>query len=86
MLVLHGNHHWDQSHSQELIYEEWKELLVEYSKCKLTRGTDKLPALSGLASVFAKRSRDSYCAGLWWTDLRRGLLWHRLIRVEREAP
>ena len=59
----------------EWVYREWTDILTEYSARKLTKGSDKLPALSGLANLVARGSKDRYCAGLWWRDLRRGLLW-----------
>ncbi|KAF6786810.1 heterokaryon incompatibility protein, partial [Colletotrichum musicola] len=37
--------------------------------------TDRLPALSGLASAAALRCNDTYIAGLWKEDLQLGLLW-----------
>jgi hypothetical protein len=47
----------------------WCLLIEEYSKRSLTRHTDKLPALSGLAHEVQKRSGYVYCAGHWSEDL-----------------
>jgi hypothetical protein len=41
----------------------------------MTVADDKLPAISGLASVFASYRHDTYAAGLWQRDLPIGLLW-----------
>ncbi|RDW63573.1 hypothetical protein BP6252_11118 [Coleophoma cylindrospora] len=57
-------------------YEMWHKTVQEYSKRRLTKHGDRLPALSGLAELVQEITGDSYCAGLWKNDLIRGLLWH----------
>jgi hypothetical protein len=47
----------------------------EYSKRKLTKGFDKLPALSGLANRIAEKTGDTYLAGLWKSNLLSELNW-----------
>jgi hypothetical protein len=60
------------------IYNKWYHWLYEYTQSrKLTKTSDKLPALSGIASHVAKLTNDKYIAGLWAGDLCRGLLWQR---------
>lgn len=58
------------------LYTNWYEMIENYTQRHLTRESDKFPALSGLASVFARLNRDRYVAGLWESDLMVGLLWH----------
>jgi hypothetical protein len=41
----------------------------------LTFEKDRLPALGGLASEFARRTGYHYKAGIWFEDFRDGLLW-----------
>jgi hypothetical protein len=54
----------------------WHKLVEEYSKKELTRETDRLPAISGLAAhVQAARNLGKYFAGIWEFDLPGGLLW-----------
>ncbi|KAI1762450.1 hypothetical protein GGR53DRAFT_468328 [Hypoxylon sp. FL1150] len=54
----------------------WYDLVGDYSRRDLTRQTDKLPALSGIAAVVGKlRPKDRYLAGLWSHDIIRGLSW-----------
>ena len=53
----------------------WNKLLWDYGVRKLTHATDKLPAMSGLAKLFAQRFRASYVAGLWSDALVQGLTW-----------
>ncbi|KAI2463826.1 HET-domain-containing protein [Annulohypoxylon bovei var. microspora] len=54
----------------------WYQLLQEYTTRHFTVSTDKLPALAGAAALFKNTRPDlTYVAGLWKTDLARGLLW-----------
>ena len=72
---------WDQkSWRGGSPYDYWPELVVRYSACKLTYGSDKLIAVSALARAMmsllkTKGLEDVYLAGLWKNDLQRGLLW-----------
>jgi hypothetical protein len=56
---------------------EWLEIVMRYSSRNLTKASDKLPALSGLAHEYQMRWRDDYLAGLWRKDLWKSLLWRR---------
>lgn len=47
---------------------------------------DKLPAISGLARVTAKKSGSKYLAGLWMEDLHIGLLWKDSINCKLRRP
>lgn len=56
----------------------WRNILRTYSACKLTRSSDRLPALSGLVYEFARLmglEADDYLAGVWLADLPQQLLW-----------
>jgi Heterokaryon incompatibility protein (HET) len=55
--------------------DQWHNFLCGYGPRKLTKGSDKLPALSGIAEVFSKRLGDRYVAGLWQNSMIEGLLW-----------
>jgi hypothetical protein len=57
----------------------WNDLLWTYGDRKLTiKATNKLPAMSGLAKLFAKQLRVGYVAGLWSNDLIEGLAWQSI--------
>jgi hypothetical protein len=58
-----------------IAFEYWCDIVSTYSGCHLTEGTDKLPALSGLAQAFSKATGDIYVAGLWRNDIHVGLTW-----------
>lgn len=53
-------------------------MLWLYGPRKLTRATDKLPAISGIASLYAEKINDEYLAGLWRSQLVEGLMWQSL--------
>ncbi|KAF8850965.1 hypothetical protein BDZ45DRAFT_556941, partial [Acephala macrosclerotiorum] len=66
----------------------WRQLVEEYAQRKLTRQTDRLPALSGLAKAVQRRlqSNDEYLFGLWRSDLDRQLLWSTACKYPSLAP
>ncbi|KAH6666119.1 heterokaryon incompatibility protein-domain-containing protein [Halenospora varia] len=64
---------------------EWYSMLWGYGTRKLTNGTDKLPALSGLAEIYAERLGDEYVAGLWKKNLIEGMTWQGLSSKEVEG-
>lgn len=53
----------------------WLEIINVFSVLDLTHESDRLPALSGIASRFAGPVLNNYLAGLWREDLARSLLW-----------
>jgi hypothetical protein len=54
----------------------WRNVVVEeYSALDLTKSSDKLPALSGLATLVREKTKGVYLAGLWLSDIASGLLW-----------
>jgi hypothetical protein len=64
-------------HAEELLdlYNAWYDLIILYGKCHLTVKSDVFPAISGIARAIADATGDKYCAGLWKSDIHRGLLW-----------
>lgn len=65
---------------RESLYERWKDLIIEYTRRKLTVSNDKFLALSGLARTFSSALADQYVAGLWRDDLVRGMLWNTVMQ------
>jgi hypothetical protein len=53
----------------------WLEVVEEYSKLRLTRQSDRLPALTGVTTVFQKKLGCGYLSGIWQHDIARGILW-----------
>ncbi|EON61002.1 hypothetical protein W97_00212 [Coniosporium apollinis CBS 100218] len=53
----------------------WHSLVRTYTHRNLTLPTDRLPAISGIATQFGRILRDDYLAGLWKSRLATELLW-----------
>ncbi|KAH8676451.1 heterokaryon incompatibility protein-domain-containing protein [Tricladium varicosporioides] len=64
--------------TEEPVMGEWYSMLWGYGTRKLTKGCDKLPALSGLSEIYAERLGDEYVAGLWKKKLIEGMTWQGL--------
>ncbi|KAH8810760.1 heterokaryon incompatibility protein-domain-containing protein [Xylogone sp. PMI_703] len=60
------------------LFDDWRDLVSEYSERMITRSSDWLPALAGLATKWEYPETGRYLAGLWTKDLLRGLLWQSL--------
>jgi hypothetical protein len=56
-------------------FDSWFDVVEEFSRLHLTWESDRLPALTGVATVFQERLQSGYLAGLWEKDIARGLLW-----------
>ncbi|KAK0646885.1 heterokaryon incompatibility protein-domain-containing protein [Cercophora newfieldiana] len=67
------------------LYSAWFYLIREYSGADLTRASDKLPAISGLAKIFQRKLDDEYLAGLWKGNIYTGLLWFAIDRVSHPS-
>lgn len=57
------------------LYETWKLVVHNYSHRSITRTTDRLPAISGLARLVWETLGDDYVAGFWKGDIIGGLAW-----------
>jgi hypothetical protein len=56
--------------------ENWyRHVARPFSRRHLTFATDKFPALSGIASIFAARLQAAYLAGIWLKDTNYGETW-----------
>jgi hypothetical protein len=77
-----------------LMYRLWEDVVDRYTACHLTKPSDKLIAISGIAQLFQSvLPNDTYLFGLWERDLAHGLLWRaadngraRLVEVPGRAP
>lgn len=67
--------HLEAKHIHKVL-DTWYDTIQQYSTRQLTRSTDRLPAISSLAKEFGRlKGDDTYCAGLWRSDIIKGLLW-----------
>ncbi|KAF2016195.1 HET-domain-containing protein [Aaosphaeria arxii CBS 175.79] len=68
----------DESESTYRGPTKWHNLLNDYYPRKLTKESDKLPAISGIVRAFSQKYNDEYVAGLWRSNLMEGLLWQAM--------
>lgn len=61
--------------SHRAIWNAWQKVVMEYSTRSLTVSTDRLPAISGIASKIKHATGSSYLAGVWKDNLPSDLLW-----------
>ncbi|KAF2170602.1 hypothetical protein M409DRAFT_51613 [Zasmidium cellare ATCC 36951] len=54
---------------------KWRMIVQQYTSRQLTYASDKLPAISGVASLMPQASRTRYIAGLWEESLVLDLMW-----------
>jgi hypothetical protein len=54
---------------------EWYDIVQSYTACTLTRSSDRLIALSGVASLYQKTLGDHYLFGMWRSGLEHHLSW-----------
>ena len=59
----------------------WNNVIQSFAQCELTRASDRLVSISGIAKELRTIWRDDYLAGLWRRDLPYCLLW-RFYHVE----
>ena len=73
----------------QLLSLRWISIVEDYSGREMTRVSDKLQALAGLAKVIYENSADRYLAGVWQARLPEQLLWKHLGKIvngRREYP
>ena len=58
-------------------FQAWLKLVEKYSYRRLTVATDRLPALSGIASRLGEATGDQYCAGIWQSRILQGMPWQK---------
>lgn len=64
---------------------QWSRIVEEYSSCSLTRTSDVLPAVRGIAKILEEYLETPYFAGIWMTDLLDSILW-RAIKPADNRP
>jgi hypothetical protein len=69
-----------------VLMNRWLEFIIVYSRADFSYLSDRLPALSGIASIFQKRIKQRYIAGLWEPAFTRGLMWVSGTFTETEQP
>ncbi|PVH69621.1 HET-domain-containing protein, partial [Cadophora sp. DSE1049] len=57
------------------VHSFWWKVVALYAETSLTKNSDKLVAISGVATRLADLMSDNYCWGLWEKTLSHDLLW-----------
>ena len=47
------------------LQDVWRDAVKNYSSCNITKTSDKLPALAGMAQVMHSICKENYVAGMW---------------------
>lgn len=64
--------------------QQWLSLLNQYSTLSITKGSDVLPALSGLAKFWQSPETGKYLAGIWEKNITESIVWVR--QRSRDGP
>ena len=67
-------------------YSAWRSIVQAFSSCELTRSSDKLPAIEGVAQAMSHVTGDEYCTGLWTNDLVEQLAWKARAHLGSRGP
>lgn len=59
----------------EELAELWYAFVTEYLLKDISVGSDRLPALSGVATLVSTRCQQKYIAGIWESSVAEGLTW-----------
>ncbi len=78
--TLQSCHRWNLGMNRSQPMELWYYICEQYSRRHLSNLSDKLPALSGLATLFRDQfyREGQYFAGIWSADLPEALAWNPL--------
>ncbi|KAI6362793.1 hypothetical protein MCOR25_006115 [Pyricularia grisea] len=74
--ALKDHHDYQGEDGTKRLLALWNQIVSIYCRAQLTKPTDRLVALSGLAKAFSQKlPQDKYLAGMWQSNLRLDLLW-----------
>lgn len=74
------------SHYKHPLQTRWRRIVQDYTHRDITKGTDKLPAISGLAQKVQEDTKDKYLAGLWLNHLHNDLFWFAMGDMKPASP
>lgn len=88
---IFNNYGFEQSGLRKATHFDWRRIVIEYTQRHLTKETDRLAAISGLAAALTRTKKlprsigqdwetgyetENYYFGLWKKELERNMLWH----------
>lgn len=72
-LLREGDNFYAKNHNIN-----WREVVVMYTRANLTKTTDKLVAIAGVAKRICNATGNEYLAGMWRGSLENDLCWYTL--------
>ena len=79
LFLPHDNRAW-------ALFHRWHTFVSTYSRRKLTRSQDRLPAVAGIARSIATNCGWQYLAGLWRENILSDMFWSRAEKEESLLP
>lgn len=67
--------HLKNNKSREFAQQNWKSIVSTYSWMKLTKPSDRLPVIAGIAKSFSAYLDDRYLCGIWSNIFHQDLTW-----------
>lgn len=67
------------------VHDFWLKAAEAYSSLRLTKPSDRIAALDGLANAVQVVTKGQYLAGMWMEDLPRSLLWSDLWKLTQSV-
>ncbi|XDG06140.1 hypothetical protein ABKA04_005755 [Annulohypoxylon sp. FPYF3050] len=67
-------------------YADWYRMVEQYTTRNITKDSDRLPALLGVANALGAITGDDYIAGIWLGGLLEGLTWCAANEEGLERP
>ena len=67
-------------------WDDWWYYVERFATRQVTKSTDVLPAISGVARKAASSAFGEYCAGMWRNGLEHNLLWGKPDFIGRAYP
>lgn len=83
--IGYGNVEWSMQRVNPGEFANWKRLVAGYTKCDLTKHSDRLVAFAGIAKRQAP-VKGQYVAGLWSKSLPGALLWYARRTKRSHVP
>lgn len=71
--LIKNNHRKPYRHT----WATWHKIIASYTRCAITRPSDRLVAISAIARHWKSRTRSEYLAGLWKDNLIHDLGWSK---------
>lgn len=66
------------------LLDSWRRFIIQYSKCELSKESDKLIAIHGIQKLVSEMTGDTLLYGLWRSNLVEELCWSRSSALHAE--